>query len=157
MDLNKFFKAKFFAGAIFGIAAFIILALVFKVGMAVGTRKADFSHRWSDNYHRNFGGPRGGFLKGFDDKNFLEANGTVGQIIKINDSTLIVKGKNDVEKVILVNAKTVINRFRETVKLTDLKVDEYAVVIGEPNEEGQVEAKLIRVLPRPAEPPMETR
>jgi len=33
--------------------------------------------------------------------------------------------------------------------LSDLKIDDYVVVIGEPNAVGQIEAKLIRILPPP--------
>ena len=126
---------------------FIILLLVFKAGMIVGIKKAEFSFRWSDNYHKNFGGPRQGFFRGFRDRDFIEANGTFGQIIKIDGSMLVIKGKNDVEKVILVNDKTTITRFRETIKLSDLKINDDIVIIGDPNTSGQIEAKLIRVMP----------
>jgi hypothetical protein len=40
-----------------------------------------------------------------------------------------------------------IERLRETVKISDLKVDDFVVVIGEPNDSGQIEAKFIRLLP----------
>jgi hypothetical protein len=157
MDLNKIFstaggsasggQSKIFLGIICGIGAFIILLLVFKAGTMVGVRKADFSCRWSDNYHQNFGGPREGFMKGFGDRDFIDANGTTGQIIKIDGSTLVIKGRNDVEKVILLKEDTTISGPTDKLKSTDLKIDEYVVVIGEPNAQGQIEAKLIRLLP----------
>lgn len=149
MDINNFLQSKTFKGIVLGIAAVIILLLVFKIGMIVGIKKADFSHQWSDNYHRNFAGPRSGFLKGFGDRDFIESSGTFGQIIKIDGKTLAVKGRDDVEKIILVSDATVIKRFQDTIKLTDLKVDDYIVVIGEPNNAGQIEAKLIRNMPPP--------
>jgi len=34
---------------------------------------------------------------------------------------------------------------RETVKKEDLKVGDWVVIIGSPNEEGQIEARLIRL------------
>ena len=51
------------------------------------------------------------------------------------------------EKIILVSDATIIKRFQDTIKLADLKVDDYIVVIGEPNNAGQIEAKLIRLMP----------
>ena len=147
MDINKILQSKVFAGVIIAVIVLMILLLGFKIGSIVGARKADFSCRWSDNYHRNFGGPREGFFMGFGDRDFIEASGTFGQIIKIDGSTLVVKGSDDIEKIILVNDQTTIKRFQETIKLADLKVDDYIVTIGDPNDEGQLEAKLIRLIP----------
>ncbi len=149
MDTNKFFQSKAFRDITWGIAAFIILLLIFKAGEMVGIKKADFSCRWSDNYHRNFGGPKAGFLGGFGDRDFIEANGTFGQIIKIDGSTLVVKGRDDIEKIVIVKDATTIKGLQDTVKLSDLKVDDYIVTIGDPNDSGQIEAKLIRLLPTP--------
>ncbi|MFH2018950.1 MAG: hypothetical protein ABII98_03080 [bacterium] len=147
MDIDKIFQSKIFQGVVLGIAALVVLLFVFKVGMAVGIKKADFSCRWSDNYHENFGGPRGGFWGGFNDRDFIESNGTVGQIIKIDGATFVVRGREDVEKVIVTTGATAIKRLMETIKIFDLKVDDQVVIIGEPSESGQIEAKLIRVMP----------
>jgi len=149
MDINKIFSSKIFQGIIIGIVILIILLLVFKAGTMVGIRKADFSCRWSDNYHRNFGGPKGGFWGGFDDRNFMEANGTFGQIIKIEGNVITIKDRQSTEKVILLDDKTAIRSMRNTLKLSDLKVDDNIVVIGEPNQAGQIAAKLIRLVPPP--------
>lgn len=164
MDIDKIFQSKSFKGVVFGVAIFIIILIIFKAGMIVGIRKADFSCRWSDNYHRNFGGPREGFLKGFGDRDFIEASGTFGQIIKIDGETLVVKGRDDVEKIILINDATTIKSLQDTINLSNLKIDDYIVTIGEPNNSGQIEAKLIRLLPPPPSgkkseplPPMRSR
>lgn len=149
MDINKIFQSKIFQGVIIGLAALVVILFIFKAGMTVGIKKADFSCRWSDNYHQNFGGPKGGFWGGFNDQDFIEANGTVGQIIKIDGSNLVVRGRGNVEKVIVVKDDTVIERLKETIKISDLKVDDTIVIIGEPNSAGQIEAKLIRVMPPP--------
>ena len=145
MDLNKFFQSKTFKTVLCVIGGLIVLLLVFGAGAFVGFKKASFSYQWGENYHRNFAGPRGGFLGDFEGKDFIEAHGIVGQIIKIDGSTLIVKGKDGVEKIVLVSDKTGINNRRETVKVSDLKVDDQVVIIGSPNEQGQIEAKLIRL------------
>jgi len=135
---------------IVGLAVFVIVVLIFGAGMFIGGMKARFSYRWAENYHRNFGGPEGGFMDELKmmppNSEFIEGHGTFGQIIKIDGLTLVIKGRNDVEKIILIKDDTVIKRLRDTVKPAELKVDEFIVVIGEPNDTGQVEAKLIRVL-----------
>jgi len=138
---------------IVGLLAIIVIVLVFGLGVLVGERKAKFSYRWAENYHRMFAGPKVGFLGNlkmpplppFDE--FIEGHGTVGEIIKIEGNNLVVKGKRDIEKAILVNEKTVIKSGFKNIKISDLKIGDIIVIIGSPNDKGQIEAKLIRVFP----------
>lgn len=135
---------------IIGLAGFVVVVLIFSAGMFIGEMKARFSYRWAESYHKNFAGPREGFFGSWQlppPSDFIESHGTFGQIIEIKDNTLVIKGKDDVEKIVLMRDDTIINRFRETIKISDLKVNDFVVVIGSPNDAGQIEAKLIRVLP----------
>jgi hypothetical protein len=149
MEINKIFQSKTFQKIIIGLGFLIVILLIFKAGMIVGGKKADFSCRWHDNYQRNFAGPKDGFFRGFGDRDFMESNGIFGQILKIEGNNIAIKGKNDIEKVVLVTDQTVIKSFNQTIKIADLKVDDNIVVIGEPNSQGQIEAKLIRFMPLP--------
>jgi hypothetical protein len=154
VDLNKMAESKIFKFIIVGIALLIILLLVFKLGMIVGGRKAEFTGKWSENYHRNFAGPRDGFMgMGLGDGDFIEANGVVGQIIKIGDDSIVIKGRDNVEKSLIVDAETIIKKFKDSVKISELKTDDIVVVIGDPNSSGQIQAKLIRILPPPSGTP----
>ena len=89
--------------------------------------------------------------RGFGRENFSDAHGAVGKIIKIDLPTLIITGKDNIEKVILIKDDPKIRRFNEDIKPSDLKVDDFIVVIGTPNNQSQVEAKLIRIMPPPPE------
>jgi hypothetical protein len=138
---------------IVGLLAIVVLVLVFGLGVFVGEKKAKFSYHWAENYHRMFAGPKAGFLGSlrmppfppFDE--FIEGHGTFGEIIKIEGNNLVVKGRGSVEKVIVVTEKTVIKSGREDIKFSDLKIGDMIVIIGSPNDKGQIEAKLIRVFP----------
>jgi hypothetical protein len=138
---------------IVGLLAIVVIVLVFGLGVFVGEKKAKFSYHWAENYHKMFAGPKTGFLGNlrmppfppFDE--FIEGHGTFGEIIKIEGNNLIVKGRGNVEKVIIVTEKTVIKSGREDIKVSDLKIGDIIVIIGSPNEKGQIEAKLIRVFP----------
>jgi len=138
---------------IVGLLSIVVLVLVFGLGVFVGEKKAKFSYLWAENYHRMFAGPRAGFLGNlrmppfppFDE--FIEGHGTFGEIIKIEGNNLVVKGRGSVEKVIVVTEKTVIKSGREDIKFSDLKIGDMIVIIGSPNDKGQIEAKLIRVFP----------
>jgi hypothetical protein len=136
-----------------GLLAIVVIVLVFGLGVFVGEKKAKFSYLWAENYHRMFAGPKAGFLGNlkmppfppFDE--FIEGHGTFGEIIKIEGKNLVVKGRGNVEKVIIVTEKTVIKSGREDIKFSDLKIGDMIVIIGSPNDKGQIEAKLIRVFP----------
>ena len=84
MDTNKFFQSNLFKGILLGIAGLGVLVFVFSLGVFVGSKRAEFSFKWADEYHRNFGGPQGGIFGEFMgmDKELPNANGSFGQIIK---------------------------------------------------------------------------
>jgi hypothetical protein len=129
------------------LVALAVLIGIFSLGVFVGYHKARFSYAWGENYHNNFGGPRGGLFKDFSGKEFMDAHGTYGQIVKVTDSTLVVKGSDSVEKIVVVNDDTSIMRLRDAIKISDLKINDNVIIIGEPNEQGQIGAKFIRFLP----------
>jgi len=147
MNINTFFQSKTFVAIILLFCAIIALLLAFKIGVFVGYQKASFSYRWGENYHRNFAGPAGGFMGVPPDRNFINSHGIFGQIIKIEGNTLLIDGKGEAEKTIVVSDKTIIRRQMDTIQVTDLKINEQITVIGSPNDQGQIEANLIRVFP----------
>jgi len=147
MDIKKFFQTNSFKIIIAVIAGLIVILLILSLGMFIGYRKARFSYRWGENYHQNFGGPRGGFFQDFSGRDFIESHGIFGQIIKIDSASLAIKGRDGAEKIIMLKANTAIRSGREEIKPGDLKVNDYVTVIGDPNDAGQIEANLIRVMP----------
>ena len=80
-------------------------------------------------------------------RDFIESSGVFGPIIKIDANKIIIRGKDNVEKIVVVDNNTVIRRFQDTLKISDLKVDDPIVIIGNPDGAGQIMAKLIRVMP----------
>lgn len=132
---------------IIGLAGFIVVVLIFAAGVKVGTLKAKYSYRWAESYHKNFAGPRDGFLgdwRRFPAGDFIGGHGAFGEIIELNDTGFVVKGRSDIEKIIITTDDTVVKKGRETVE-DGFKVGDRVTIIGSPNEKGQIEAKLIRV------------
>ncbi len=134
---------------VISLAGFAVVVLIFGAGMFVGGMKAKFSYRWAESYHRNFGGPQGGFFGNWRKMpplpgEFIEGHGAFGEIIELKDNGFVIKDRGEIEKVIVTTKDTIIKKGMKTVE-GDLKVGEYVVIIGSPNEEGQIEAKLIRV------------
>ncbi|MBI2637792.1 MAG: hypothetical protein HYW88_02725 [Candidatus Sungbacteria bacterium] len=148
-QMNKLFGLVTSKNVLKAIVCVVLLLFAFKTGEFVGFHKARFSYRWGENYHRNFGGPRNGFMGDFrrdmGGKDFISPHGTFGSIIKIDGTMLIVKGKDNVEKTVLLSERTSIKIFANTAKPEELNINDTLTIIGSPNEQGQIEAEFIRV------------
>lgn len=150
MPFEEFIKSEQFKiwGKIFIVAVLVII--IFAAGVLVGLEKARFSFNWGENYYRNFGG-RGPVPL---DHNFMNAHGLDGQILKIDNTTITIKGRDGLEKIIILNTDTSIKKDRSDLKQSDLKINDNIVVIGSPNSLGQINAKLVRVMPSLPPPPI---
>ncbi len=147
---NKKISPDILKWIIIVLAGFAVVVLVFNTGMKVGMSKAEYSYYWAESYHKNFGGPRDGFLGDWrsgplSSGDFIEGHGVFGEIVQIDNTGFVIKGRGDVEKVIIITQDTIIQKAKKAVKKEELKIGNQIVVIGSPNEEGQTEAKLIRI------------
>lgn len=150
--INKFVESKNFKIGIYALGAIFILFFVFQAGMIAGYKKASFRHNWGDNYERNFGPEKRGpeFMRdNFGD--MPNAHGAIGKIIKIEYPNIVVLDKDQTEKVVIINDNTSILERKEKVGKDFLALDKFIIVIGTPNDAGQIEAKLIRIIPSPEE------
>ncbi|MFA5961834.1 MAG: hypothetical protein WC848_04090 [Parcubacteria group bacterium] len=163
MDTKEVVKSKNFklAASIIGIALIVLVS--FAGGVAVGLHKARFSYQWGQNYERNFMGAGfrnvpdcdhgliggcGGMMdipRNVEGRDFRNAHGLAGTIISISGSNLIVKDHDSKENTVTVTDKTIIKDRNSDIKITDLRANEQIVVMGAPNDQGAVNADLIRV------------
>ncbi len=148
------FWCRIFKWVVIGLFILVAIVLIFGAGVFVGTMKAKFSYRWAESYHKNFSGPKSGFLGDWRQAmpmpgDFIQGHGAFGEIIEMKDNGFVIKGQGDAEKVVIVNENTIIQNGRETVK-DGLKVGDNVVVIGSPNDQGQIEARLIRIMLQPS-------
>jgi hypothetical protein len=120
---------------------------VLGAGIWIGEKRAEFSFQYADNYHKNFAGPSRGLFGDFPENNFVNGYGVFGSIIAIDSATLVISGQDDTEKIVRVFEDTIIRNSKGEISLDDLSIGDSVVIIGSPDEQGQVTAKLIRVLP----------
>ena len=59
----------------------------------------------------------------------------------------LILGSDNIEKIINISSTTKIFERRNQINLTDLKVDQNIVTIGNPDSSGQINANFIRVMP----------
>ena len=150
MNLDQIFKTNYFKWSLLILVSLIVLLGVFRLGVLIGFRKANISYRWEENYPRNFGGPSDraplGMPRGnFPSEGFINPHGTAGQVLKIDGDTLVIKGDDNIEKTVVATSTTIIQKFRDQIKISDIKPDDHVIVIGNPGSNGQIEAKFIRV------------
>ncbi len=154
--IKKFLKSKVFKIIIYILGVLVVASFIFQAGMMAGFKKAMFKRDWGDHYMMNFGipemGPRikAGRFDNFGD--LPNAHGAIGKIIKIElPSIVVLDDKDKTEKIIILDERTQIKKIGEDINANVLKIDESVVVIGMPNSMGQIEARLLRVIPAPFE------
>ena len=108
-----------FKRIIFILAGLVIIALIFNAGMLVIGIKTHFLYRWTEGYY-------------------------FGEIIKIDDNGFVIKGRGDMEKIVLIRESTVIKKGKETIEGA-LQIGNQVIVIGSLDEGGRIEAKIIRI------------
>lgn len=152
-------QSKYFKVIVVTVGVIIVALSIFACGIAVGIHKAKFSYAWGENYERNFvggrgnmmGGERGGMMNrlgfggGFDGRDFRNAHGIAGKVLSVSDNSLIINSRDNKENTIAVNDKTIIKRNGETIKLSDVVKDDKVVVVGNPGDNGVINADFIRV------------
>jgi hypothetical protein len=153
MSTKNIIESKSFkvAAAICGVL--LIALLSFALGVRVGFYKALYSSQWGKNYERNFlgsGEERGGRSQEkwggmMGSGGMRNAHGVAGEILSLNDKTVMIKDLDQEENTILVTDNTIIRRGNETMKLGDLVVGERIVVMGRPGNDGVIAARLIRI------------
>jgi hypothetical protein len=154
MEFKNFLQSSKSKHVVAGIGIAVTALLIFQAGVFVGFRKAGFAGRMGDNYYKTFGErrdsqnpfPSFGMREMMDP---LNSHGTIGKIVSVALPEVIVADRDGIEKIILVDSKTDIRQFRDTIKAEQLKTGDFVTIIGEPNDKGQIEARLIRVMPTP--------
>jgi len=150
MNIKDYIKSPAFKGVIVGILICVVALIIFEAGVSVGYHKSTFEHRFGNNYYRAFGDRSGKFgLPLREDLN--SAHGAVGKVVSISLPTVVVADLNNVEKIVSIGSTTLIRRLNTEISAKDIKVDDFIVVLGEPDDNSQIKAKLIRILPSPPE------
>ena len=132
--------------AVIGIGAIVLV--VFAIGMEVGYMKAEFSYKFGEGYYRAFG-PEGAHPIGFVPGDVGDAHGVNGTIVSVTLPTITIAATDNTEKVVRIGNDTIIRELRSTIVSSDLKVGDTIVILGNPYDEDEIEAKFIRVIPAP--------
>ncbi|MCX6715990.1 MAG: hypothetical protein NT077_03155 [Candidatus Taylorbacteria bacterium] len=149
MDIKKIHQSKTVVGILIAIGIIIIALVILRVGVYIGYHKASYAGQYGNNFERNFLGPRAGMRNMMFGNEYPSGHGAVGEIVSVNLPQFVVAGPDKLEKTVLIGTSTLIRRFQEEVKSSDLRSGDYVIVLGNPNTSGQIESKLIRIMPAP--------
>lgn len=158
-DIQKsFIQSKNLSHTMTAILVLVGIIFVFHIGEEFGYKKAELTDHMSDNYYKAFGphdpGQNGplGYL--FDDQ--TDAHGVAGKVINVSDNKILVADNEGIEKNVLVDKTTILKNHRDNITTKDIKPGDYIVVIGSPTTDGQINAKIVRIVPTPPQNTLET-
>ena len=152
-DIKKVLKNSKVKWAICILGCVVVALIIFQAGMFVGFKKAEFSYRTGEQYFRQMNGRPDDLFMGMNRSDFENSHGAIGKIISINLPKIVVTDIDGIEKTITISTSTDIKKFKDSIKPEDLKINDFVTVIGNPTEKAEVEAKLIRIMPNPANMP----
>ncbi len=157
-----FLTSKTFKGIVVIVGALVVALLIFQAGMMVGFKKASFSYKFGDNYSRMFGDRNSRDMRSGRDNgmsgqqsnmqfdNFVGGHGAVGKVVSINLPTIVVFDQNNLEKPVVLTDQTIVRELRDTVSAQELQIGDEVTVLGTPNEQGQIEARFVRIVSKPS-------
>ena len=144
-DNQPMHHSKVFKWIVAILAELIIIIGVFALGMSVGFHKAGYTYAWAVNYPSNFGSTTFRGMPPPQPGQMLDSHGVDGEILDVDGDTLTIKDEDNTEKTITISSTTPIRENSENLTVSQLKPDEDIVIIGEPNSQGQIQAKFIRI------------
>lgn len=125
---------------IFG--ALVLAAVIFFAGMFVGFQKAKFSYRLGEHYYKDF---MGGTKPSLVSPGFINSHGATGVINLISDNQVIIKTNKGLNEKIIISPTTTVKQNGKDIKASDLKINDTIAIIGDPDDQGQINARFIRV------------
>lgn len=130
------------------VGSIITLLLAFQAGVFVGFHKASMAFHLDERYERAYGEHVRSGPFGIPSNDFPEAHGTIGRVLSVSLPTIIVEDKN-MEKIVRIASDTAIRKDHDKIDGANITVNDFVVVIGSPNNQQEIAAKFIRLLPPP--------
>ncbi len=145
--MSNFLESKRVRAVLWILSGLIVLFVVFGLGIAVGYERAGFAAGFDRNYYQIFfGGPPGGPIGMMAPPMQGAIHGVVGTVIDVGTSTISVTDQKNNEQSVAVSSGTVIRDGDSDSAIGDIAVGDQIAVIGEPDSNGQIGARFIRIL-----------
>lgn len=166
MNASQWIQSRGFRVGAMVVGGLFLVAFGFACGARVGERRFRYFSEWNDRYEgfgrgmMGGGMMRGGFRgplgvnsnypqvpgRGWGMMPFPGAHGVSGQIVSVSGTAMVVDGADGVEQSIQTTSSTKIRSGAGDIPFSALSAKQQVVIFGEPTTDGQIEARLIRVL-----------
>lgn len=129
------------------LAVLFVIVGTFSFGVSIGQRKAQRLSAWCGSYERNWnpsfpGRPR--LMDPFE-PSLPGGHGVFGNIVSFSGNQLIVQGKEGMEQPVIISTSTMLRFGRGPGSVDLLRPRTNVAVFGEPDSEGRLMARLIRI------------
>jgi hypothetical protein len=150
--MKEFFITTKYRQSLIVLGGILLLLVVFQAGIFVGFHKARSAMRMDDRFARAYGAhyKQGPF--GIPEDDFPAAHGTVGKVLSVSLPTFVVEDKGNA-RIVRTATGTEVREGRDDTELSSIDPDDFVVVIGSPNDSGEIVAKFVRLVPPPPDYP----
>ena len=152
MNFKECTQSKMFQRGVIAIGVLLVALVSFASGVAVGLHKARFSYAWGENYEQHFvGGSRGtmrDMMERHEGKGFRNPHGAIGTVVSVTEDAVLIRNQDGQESSVRITDQTTIMKQREKTTRESVVPGVSIAVVGTPNNEGVVEADLIRLFDR---------
>lgn len=145
--MKELFKSPALRYTLIVLGGLILLLGSFRAGMLVGERKSRHFANWPQQFGQMFN-QRERSRVPMPPPMLPGTHGVFGKVISIDVPLMVVQGKDNIEQTVSMTTSTEIRTGRERVAAEDIKADMDVSVFGEPGDDGQIEARLIRIFGR---------
>ncbi len=125
----------------------ILICFAFMIGAKAGERRSRHFCNWSENYPemmRPHGDARP-MITPF--RPMPLPNGTFGRVLSTTGTSILIEGQDRFQQSVLINSSTTIRTDQGETSSTAIQPTMEVGVFGKPNQQGQIEAYLIRLFP----------
>lgn len=127
--IGSIFANKWLRYGLIGLGSLTLAVLVFAAGFAAGRWSASSFGPFARVQQREF--------------NFRSGHGAIGMIQTIDGQKITIQSRDGKLETILVNNDTKFDKNFQQISFSDLKLNDTIVVIGSPNDEGEINARLV--------------
>jgi len=76
-----------------------------------------------------------------------DVHGVFGSVLSASGTSMTVEGQDGMEHTVIFFGNTQIRRGQAAATTTDFQVNQRVGIFGDPNDQGGIDAKLIRIFP----------
>ena len=147
--MKSFFQSNTVAKVLFILGALLVILIVFQAGLFVGYRQGAFSSNWDNSLGRDIRDPHSFFAPFIRDGEDAIPHGSAGEIISVKLPLIMLKSVNGTEQIVVLSPTTTIRSLRDAASTSELSIGKNVIVIGEPGNDGEIEASFVRIIPPP--------